>query len=214
MAAGLALGMSVAEVADLYRQLAPEVFPERGRNAGIRKPRFDARQLEAVLARELGDVELGSSSLKTGLAIFTKRVDTGSSWTLTNNPRSKYWDALNGGVPNRNLMVRKLVQASTAAPTFFEECRMVLNAPSGEADAEGVFVDGAIAGLNNPSLQLLHVATLKGYGFEWFSGPDRLLMLSVGTGYWRPRLNQELFDSTSLDELAPTAARAVEALKR
>ncbi|HWA22515.1 MAG TPA: patatin-like phospholipase family protein [Caulobacterales bacterium] len=213
VAAGLALGMSAAEVADLYRQMAPEVFAEQGRNAGIRKPRFDARRLEAVLARELGEVELGSAALRTGLAIFTKRIDTGSSWTLTNNPRSKYWNALNGGVPNKNLLVRKLVQASAAAPTFFEECRMVLNAPGGGVDAEGVFVDGAIAGLNNPSLQLLHVATLKGYGFEWLSGPDSLLMLSIGTGYWRPKLDQELFASTSLDELAPTAARAVEALK-
>jgi hypothetical protein len=213
VAAGLALGMSAAEVADLYRQMAPEIFAEKGRNAGIRKPRFDARQLEAVLARELGDVELGSDALKTGLAIFTKRIDTGSAWTLTNNPRSKYWDALNGGMPNKNLMVRKLVQASAAAPTFFEECSIVLNAPGAGIQAEGLFVDGAIAGLNNPSLQLLHVATLKGYGFEWLSGSDRLSMLSVGTGYWRPKLDQELFDSTGLDELAPTAARAVEALK-
>jgi hypothetical protein len=90
---------------------------------------------------------------------------------------------------------------------------MVLNAPSGGVDAEGVFVDGAIAGLNNPSLQLLHVATLKGYGFEWLSGSDRLFMLSIGTGDWRPKLDQDLFDATGLDELAPTAARAVEALK-
>lgn len=213
VATGLALGMSVAEVADLYRQMAPELFPEKGRGAGIRKPRFDARRLEAMLAAEIGDVELGSDELRTGLAIFTKRVDTGSSWTLTNNPRSKYWNAVNGGVANRSLLVRKLVQASAAAPTFFEECRIALNAPINGAQAEGVFVDGAIAGLNNPSLQLLHVATLKGYGFEWLTGPDRLLMLSIGTGYWRPRLDQALFAGTSFDELAPTAARAIEALK-
>ncbi len=213
VAAGLALGRSAAEVADLYRQMAPEIFSEKGRNAGIRKPRFDARRLEAVLARELGDVELGSDALRTGLAIFAKRVDTGSSWTLTNNPRSKYWDALNGAIPNKNLLVRKLVQASAAAPSFFEECRIILGSADNGAEAEGVFVDGAIAGLNNPSLQLLHVATLKGYGFEWITGPDRILMVSIGTGYWRPKLDAELFANTTLDELAPTAARAVEALK-
>lgn len=217
VAAGLALGKSTAEVADLYRKLAPEVFSSKGRNAGIRKPRFDAARLEAVLKSELGDVELGSSDLKTGFAVFAKRIDTGSAWTLTNNPRAPYWDGVNGLVPNKKFLIRKLVQASAAAPTFFEECKIDLAEKDhqfgADFDAVGEFVDGAIGGLNNPSLQLLKVAALKGYGFNWATGPDRLMLISVGTGYWRPRLDQETFDNMSLDELAPTAARAIEALK-
>src|SRR5262249_21313185 len=35
VAAALAMGRSTAEIADLYRKLAPEVFSPKGRNAGI-----------------------------------------------------------------------------------------------------------------------------------------------------------------------------------
>jgi uncharacterized protein len=217
VAAALALGKSTAEVADMYRKLAPEVFASKGRNAGIRKPRFDARRLEAVLEEELGDVTLGSSDLRTGFAVFAKRIDTGSAWTLTNNPRAAYWEGRDGLLPNRNFLIRKLVQASAAAPTFFEECSIKLvednhTFPAG-FDTSAEFVDGAIAGLNNPSLQMLKVATLKGYGFDWPTGPDRLMVMSIGTGYWRPKLDSETWDQMTLDELAPTAARAIEALK-
>lgn len=215
VAAGLALGKSAAEIADLYRQLAPDVSSPKGRNAGIRKPRFDEDRLDAVLAGELGDVEMDSPALRTGLAIFAKRADTGSAWAVTNNPRSLYWDGRDGALPNRRVQVRKLVRASAAAPTFFEERRITLNEDEDGPETGGLFVDGAIAGFNNPGLQMLMLATIKGYGFEWLSGPDQILMLSVGTGYWRPRLDPQAlaFAGASLDELAPTAARAIEALK-
>lgn len=215
LAAGLAMGKSCAECAELYREIAPDVFNSKAKNAGIRKPRFNAAKLEAALARALGDHELSSNALKTGLAIFAKRVDTGSAWTLTNNPRSKYWEGSTlGAAPNKRLVVRKLVQASAAAPTFFDEVRLTLDQDGALVEnAEGVFVDGAIAGLNNPSVQLLKVATLKSFGLEWPSGEDQILMVSVGAGYWRPRIDATTFASTALDEIAPTAARAIEALK-
>jgi uncharacterized protein len=211
LAAGLAMGKTCAEAADLYREIAPEVFSAKGKAAGIRRPRFDAARLDAALSRALGDHELASPALKTGLAIFAKRVDTGSAWTLTNNPRSKFWEGPGGAAPNKRLVIRKLVQASAAAPTFFEETRLKLDQDNTAlANAEGLFVDGAIAGLNNPSLQLLKVATLKSYGFEWPAGEDQILMLSVGTGYWRQQIAPA---SGPLDDIAPVALRAVEALK-
>jgi predicted acylesterase/phospholipase RssA len=215
LAAGLAMGKTASECADLYREIAPEVFDSKGKAAGIRRPRFNAARLEAALSRALGDHELGSNALKTGLAIFTKRVDTGSAWTLTNNPRSRFWEGSSlGAAPNKKLVVRKLVQASAAAPTFFDEVRLKLDHDAALVEnAEGLFVDGAIAGLNNPSVQLLKVATLRSYGFEWPAGEDQLLMLSVGTGYWRPRIDSATFGKGALEELAPTAARAIEALK-
>lgn len=213
IAAGLAMGKSCADVADLYREIAPQVFPSKGKGAGLRRPRFDSSRLEAALGRALGDHELGGPALKTGLAIFTKRIDTGAAWTLTNNPRSKYWDGSpDGAAPNRRLVVRKLVQASAAAPSFFEEARLKLDPDNAQLpNAEGLFVDGAVAGLNNPALQLFKVATLKSYGFEWPSGEDQILMLSVGTGDWRPRIDPAVAQSP-FDDLAPVAARAIGAL--
>lgn len=217
IAAALAMGRSVAEVTALYNELAPAVFDQNGGGAGLRRPRFDAQRLEAALQRELGDHELGSRALKTGFAVFAKRIDTGSTWTLTNNPRSVYWEGPPGGMANKRFPIRKLVQASAAAPTFFEERRIRL-APEGEpvppgADVEGEFVDGGVAGLNDPSLQLLKVVTLQQYGFNWPTGDDRLMMISVGTGYWRPCIVREELEKSPLYLLAPVAAQAVEALR-
>jgi hypothetical protein len=44
------------------------------------------------------------------------------------------------------------------------------------------FVDGGVSMANNPSLQLLMVATLKGFPFHWKMGADNILLVSVGTG--------------------------------
>lgn len=217
IAAGLAMGRSVAEITALYNDLVPDVFDANGGGAGIRRPRFDAARLEAALQQELGEHELGSPALRTGFAVFAKRIDTGAAWTLTNNPRSKYWEGPPGGFPNKRFLLRKLVLASAAAPTFFEE-RCIRLVPEGEpappgAELEGEFVDGAVAGLNDPSLQLLKVATLAPYGFQWGSGDDRLMMISVGTGYWRPCIVRSELERTPLYMLAPAAAQAVEALR-
>ena len=217
IAAALAMGRSADEVAQLYRELAPRVFAKGGEAAGIRRPRFDAERLDEVLARELGEYELGSPALRTGFAVFTKRIDTGSQWTLTNNPHSAFWDTAPGRFANRRLQIRKLVLASAAAPSFFES-RRIRVAPEGEAlppgvHAEGEFVDGGVAALNDPSLQLLKVATLAPFGFNWTPGDDRLLMISVGTGYWRPALDTSALDRDLLGAVAPVAAQAVFALK-
>ncbi len=217
IAAALAMGRTVDEVTALYNELVPSVFDHEGGGSGIRRPRFDAARLEAALQRELGDHELASPALRTGFAVFAKRIDTGAAWTLTNNPRSKYWDGPPGGMPNKRFLIRKLVLASAAAPTFFEErcIRLVPEdapVPPG-ADVEGEFVDGGVAGLNDPSLQLLQVATLAPYGFQWGSGDDRLMMISVGTGYWRPCIVRSELERSPLYLLAPAAAQAVEALK-
>lgn len=213
LAAGLAKGMSAGEAIDLYKDIAPDVFDRQA--AGVRRPRFDARRLEQALERVFGDRELESADFATGLAIFAKRIDTGSAWVWTNNPRAKFYNGGENALPNRRLLVRRLIQASAAAPTFFEEVKLQL-AQSGvgaPGDGEGVFVDGAIAGLNNPSLQLLKVATQKSYGFGWQAHPERLMILSVGTGYWRPSVDGEALARLPLANLAPAAARAVLALQ-
>jgi hypothetical protein len=213
IAAGLAVGKSVDEMTELYQEMAPRVFRLTDANAGIRKPRFDAAKLENALFREFGDHELGSPAFRTGFAVFTKRLDTGSAWTLTNNPRSKHWNGPEGGLPNRSLLIRNLVLASAAAPSFFEERRIDLSPRDAPQRVTGEFVDGGVAALNDPSLQLLKVATMPSYGFGWQTGPDRLMMISVGTGYWRPAITQTQMEALPFYHLAPAAAKAVEALK-
>jgi hypothetical protein len=75
------------------------------------------------------------------------------------------------------------VRASTAAPTYFDPESIKV------ADGvEGAFVDGGASPHNNPSLQLLMLATLSGHAFNWPMGADRLLLVSVGTGGREPAL--------------------------
>jgi len=69
------------------------------------------------------------------------------------------------------------VRASTAAPSFFEP--ELVDVGEGQI---GIFVDGGMSMMNNPALQLFLTATLDGYKLGWKTGPDDLLIVSVGTG--------------------------------
>src|SRR6202007_1787110 len=89
---GLALGRSADDLAELYRRLGPRVFQGGGLRVPLVQPRFDPKRLEKVIREELGDVTLGAADWKTGFAAIAKRVDTGSSWVLTNCPRARYWE--------------------------------------------------------------------------------------------------------------------------
>lgn len=44
------------------------------------------------------------------------------------------------------------------------------------------FVDGGVSMANNPALQLLMVASLKGFPFHWKMGADKIMLTSIGTG--------------------------------
>ena len=195
VATALALGMTVAEVRDLYFKMAKAVFrrpPFRIVGLG---PRFYARGLGKVLSEVLADRTLDTPDLKTGLAIIAKRLDTGSPWVLTNNPRSMFWkhpeaDPVTGKrlhIGNQGYKLRDVVRASTAAPYYFspKKIRIV------ETEPEGLFIDGAVSPHNNPALQLFMLAAIKGYNFNWAVDKDKLLLISIGTGWFRPTLSVE-----------------------
>jgi len=193
VAAGLALGRSADDLADLYRRLGPRVFHGGGFRMPLIQPRFDPKRLEKVIREELGDVTLGTADWKTGFAAIAKRVDTGSSWILTNCPRAKYWDgdpeenarqpdpALRQTTPNRDYPLATVVQASAAAPFYFDMVRLEVS----KGDS-GAFFDGAVTPHGNPSLQLAMTALAPGYGLGWEPGADKLMIVSVGTGQQRP----------------------------
>lgn len=187
IATGLARGMRVAEVKLLYDELCPVAFQERAR--GIWRAVFDQRPVQQKLKEVLGNDQLQSDKLLTGLMICAKRMDTGSPWILTNNPKSKFWESPDKRYkPNKEFELWRLVRASTAAPLFYEPVKMMINEAGGVYEPQvGVFVDGAVGGFNNPSYQALAVATLPAYGFGWTASPDRMLVISVGTGWWRMR---------------------------
>jgi patatin-like phospholipase/acyl hydrolase len=83
------------------------------------------------------------------------------------------------------MYLRDLIRASTAAPTYFAPQKLLVKRGRGEVkDQYGAFVDGGVSMANNPALQLFLAATLKGFSLNWARGADKLLLVSVGTGYW------------------------------
>jgi len=183
----LALGLSAAEIKDFYFHLAPRVFRHRRFRLWLIQTLFDARSLKEEIAGIIGDRRLETAGLLTSLAIITKRMDTGSVWIVTNNPRSKYWDDPPDGsyIGNRHYRLADLVRASTAAPYYFAPHAIEIV----PGEPPGLFVDGGISPHNNPALALFQVATIPAYGFGWPTGAGELGIISIGTGVWRSRLN-------------------------
>jgi hypothetical protein len=189
IATALALGYTAAEVRALYHRLAPSIFHRsRFRMAGW-QAKFDARPLMRELRDIIGERTLDSPDLLTGLCVVLKRMDTGSAWIVMNNPRSRFWETPADGsfVGNRHLRLAEIVRASTAAPSFFDPqlIEVVPGAPP------GLFIDGGLTPHNNPALLLLTASLLPAYGFEWQPGPDKMLIVSIGTGSFRPTVSVE-----------------------
>lgn len=179
IASALALGWKVDRIEELYRKLGNSIFESSFFRRGLLRPKFSAIPVKEALAREYGDIRLGGPELKTGLAVVAKRLDTGSPWLMHNNPKGRYFNQRPGSkaAPNKDYLLRDVVRASTAAPTYFEPEKIKI-----AADVDGAFVDGGVSPHNNPALQLLMLATLQGHGLRWPTGADQLLLVSLGTG--------------------------------
>jgi len=193
LAAGLALGATADQAAADFMAMAPRLFRQYLPRLALIQARFDPKRLARLLREQFGDRTMGSAEWKTGFAALAKRVDTGSTWVLTNCPRSMYWEgspeeiiaqpdpALRKVVPNRDYSLAKVVQSSAAAPIYFD--LVPIEVIKGEP---GVFFDGAMTPHGNPALQMAMTALIPNYGFGWEPGEDQLLIVSVGTGGPRP----------------------------
>jgi hypothetical protein len=107
---------------------------------------------------------------------------TDSPYPMSNNPRAVYNTGESPTRSNLNQRLCDLLSASTAAPAFFPPVSLDFGAGAKE------FVDGGVTAHNNPALQLFLAATLPEYRLGWPTGPDRLLLVSVGTGFSPARL--------------------------
>ncbi|UTW45252.1 patatin-like phospholipase family protein [bacterium SCSIO 12696] len=184
----LALGYSATELIELYRVLSKNIFAQKQwLVGGLLAPKFPSKHLVDLLERHLGETTLGSNKLHCGLGVIAKRLDTHSTWLFHNHPRGPFYSHGDYShhdmefTANKNLLLPKLIRASTAAPTYFEP-ELIDIAPG----VEGVFVDGGVSPHNNPALMLFMLATIKGYGFRWPMGEDKLHVLSIGTGAISP----------------------------
>jgi uncharacterized protein len=176
LAAGLALGLKAEQLRRFYVDYGREVFTKR-----IWPLRFwhtyPSGPIEKRLIEVFGkDTTLGSDRLRTNLLIVSKNVTLGTTWFFTNNPRGRFFQN-NAGLP-----LWQIVRASSAAPTYFPPRKILVPDDKGQVN-EYEFIDGGVSSYNNPSLQVLLEATNRDYQFAWPTGPDRLLMLSMGTGF-------------------------------
>ncbi|MCB1905864.1 MAG: patatin-like phospholipase family protein [Rhodocyclaceae bacterium] len=191
IAAALSLGMTVDEVYGHYQALGNLVFKRSLLRWGALRAKYDAKEVAKALIGVLGERTLDSAEIRTGLLVMTKRLDTGSAWTLTNNPKAPYFRAGKNAttIPNGEYPLWQVVRASTAAPYFFDpESIKIGRAAEGLKAVRGDFVDGGVSPANNPALQALMTATMAGYGFGWQAGADRLQVVSVGTGKADPEV--------------------------
>lgn len=209
----LALGWPMEEVRERFLAACPIIFPKSRlgllKRRGIFRSKFSHDNLKQELENIVGNMTLDSEKILTGLAIVAKRVDSGSPWVVYNNPCSKYWEnetSQETGQPrigNRYYRIADLIRASTAAPTFFQPHSVRIHEPVSGDDGLGHFADGGVSPYNDPSLLMLMMAGIKGYrlgGCErrldqhgnaieiessWVLGPDKLYIVSVGTGAYR-----------------------------
>lgn len=183
IAACLATGKTVKEIKDMYMDLGGKIFAKKNKwwkifeIDDLLKATYKEKPLEDELKNAFGDITLGDSErIKTGLCIVAKRADTNSVWPLINHPEGKFFNSVYG--LNKDILLWKAVRASSAAPSYFLPQIIDVGGTMGEA----AFVDGGVSMSNNPSLQMLMVATLQGFPFKWKWGADKLMMVSVGTG--------------------------------
>lgn len=185
IAASLAIGKKVEEIQRQYMDLGGRIFgkkkfsfvPGKGRFITL-KAQYDHRPLEAALEDFFGDIRIGDQdAITTGLCIIAKRADTFSTWPVHNNPGGKYYHSEGKYTGNKDYLLRDLVRASSAAPTFFEPKKIRV-----AEDKEGLFIDGGVSLANNPAFQALLLTQLKGFKLNWSMKPGQLSITSVGTG--------------------------------
>ena len=171
IAAALAKGLKVQQVLDLYTNFGQRMFTPNWLLGKLRS-KYNPGPLEKKLQEVYGsNTQLGSDEIKTFLMIVSKNVVTQTDWFFVNHPKTKHFST------NNTIPLWKIVRASSAAPTFFPPCSFQVAGKSYD------FVDGAMSMFNNPSFRLFLEATIKDYGIDWDSGNDKILMISIGTGF-------------------------------
>jgi|SRR5262245_61060100 len=183
IASGLAIGKSVSELIDFYRNSGAAMFQKASLTRRFLYYSFSADPLREMLRKEIGAESLldmhKSGKLKSLLLIVTRNVTTDSPWPISTNPHAPF---NNESLPDCNMRIPlwKLIRASTAAPTFFEPEQIEF--VTGDPKCTFTFEDGGVTPYNNPALLLYRMATSPEYRVGWPAGEDRLMLVSVGTG--------------------------------
>lgn len=188
----IALGLTVSDPSDLYKPLyhaenlssfytqeGVKIFPPTywvteiwSELKQISQPKFSPEELKESLRRHFKDINFGATINGIQALIPTYQLQTDRLYIFDNKKAS-----------DSNYMMREIVQASTAAPTYFPAVSI------GEED----YVDGGI-GLNNPSFKAYQQARLS-------HPQQKIILVSLGTGITRQPLPDYLREGGALDSI-------------
>ncbi len=179
IAAGLATGMTTAQLIEFYKNSGKQMFEKAWLLERI-KYFYTADPLKAQLQGVFGrDTNLFPDNLRCLLLVVTKNLTTDSPWPVSTNPDAKYNDPARKDC-NLKIPLWQLVRASTAAPVYFPP--EILQWDPADKSKTFVFADGGVTPHNNPAFLLYRMATEPAYRLNWKTGEKNLLIVSVGTG--------------------------------
>ena len=178
IAAALARGRSVAEVADFYRGFGTTAFTKRQWYERWRSLYGDGPLKQKLQEVYGANATLEPQHLETLLLVVTHNATTDSAWPISSNPDAKYNDPTR---PDCNLRIPlwQLVRASTAAPVYFPP--EVIRWDPTNPEKTFTFRDGGLD-YNSPAFLMARMATDPAYRLNWPKGEGNLLVVSVGTG--------------------------------
>lgn len=189
----LAWGFGADDVLRLYEQRGAEMFARAMWHQRLWRSKYRADAIAEFFRGHfveddgspalLGTKKLTHAGRLKYLLLVMRNATTGSAWPVSNNPAALYNAPTDPGC-NLNVPLWKLLRASSAAPTFFPPEEITF---SGHTN---LFVDGGLTPYNNPALIAALMATLPTYRLNWPTGPDNLLVVSVGTGNVRAQLKK------------------------
>jgi hypothetical protein len=183
IAGAIALGYRAADIYQLYQDLRHRLARHFPLRLVGRQSIMDTRKMTKELAAIFGSRTLDSDDLHTGFCAICKRMDTGSTWLISNNPRGHFWNDPPDGsfIGNRHFALANVIRASTAAPLYYDPELF----PITQGQAPGVFIDGGVSPHNNPALYMFLSVALPQFAISWPLGADNLTIVSVGTGSYR-----------------------------
>jgi patatin-like phospholipase/acyl hydrolase len=177
VAACLARGMAVREIAEFYRAMLPQMF-EKNSLLKRMSSAYIADPLREFLMGVFGDATM-ATGLRCLLLIVTRNQTTGLPWPISSNPEARFNDPARSD-SNLRIPLWQLARASTAAPVYFppEVIQFDANDPSRTV----VLTDGGSTIYNNPAFLTYRMATADEYRLNWSAGERNLLIVSVGAG--------------------------------
>lgn len=163
---GLAVGMPVTQLLDMYQQLGPQVFRKDylGWITSLGSFKYRTRPMADLMRQYLGTHTL--NDLTVDVMITAKRVQDGKAWYFVRDT------AANAGTTGKLDLV-DCVTASAAAPTYFEPW---------DVPGIGACVDGGVGVAGNPAYQ----ACVEAFYYTpagAYPVADTIVV-SLGTGYY------------------------------